>query len=190
MVARHMPAPDDLGELLSRTAQGDEVGFASLYDATHRSAFGLALRILRDREAAEEATLEAYATVWRRASQYDPDKGRPMTWILTVTRSKAIDLLRARMRRQEREQPLGTDAGLEDPEPGPDAMCDRSEQVHRMKNALAALPTEQRQAIETAYFAGLSHSEVATALGQPLGTVKTRIRTALSTLRRTLAEAQ
>ncbi len=186
-----VPARNDpLAELLERTAQGDGGSFASLYDATSRAVFGLSLKILGDRESAEEATLDAYAYLWRRASQYDPARGGAMGWILTVARSKAIDLLRSRLRRQDHERPLETVVELRDPNPGPESQTDRSEQVHRVRAALSSLPCEQREAIETAYFAGLSHSEVAAALGQPLGTVKTRIRSGLSTLRRVLAEAQ
>ena len=111
-----------------------------------------------------------------------------MAWILTVARSRSIDLLRSRTRRKERESPLETIAGLRDPAPGPDAVSATSEQSCRVRRALASLPSEQREAIETAYFAGLSHSEVAVALGEPLGTIKTRIRTGLSSLRRVLGE--
>ncbi len=185
-----MPARNDtLAEFLRRTAEGDEGSFTSLYDASSRAVFGLTIKILGDWDAAEEATLEAYTTVWRQASQYDPARGAAMSWILTVARSKAIDLLRSRMRRRERERSLKAADGLRDLKPGPELLSSRSEEIHKMKEALASLPQEQREVIETAYFSELSHSEVAAALGQPLGTVKTRIRSGLTTLRRVLAEA-
>ncbi len=187
----HTPARrDPLAELLKRIAQRDEQSFTALYDATSRAVFGLSLKILGDREVAEEAVVEAYAYMWRRASQYDPTRGRAMGWILTIARSKALDLLRSRVRQRDRERPLDAVVGLPDPQPDPESLSDRSEQAHKVRAALSSLPCEQREAIETAYFAGLSHSEVATVLGQPLGTVKTRIRNGLSTLRRVLAEAQ
>ena len=101
-----MSQPDPpLVELLRRTALGDEEAFTQLYHATSRRVYGLALRILRDPTSAEDAALEAYTSVWRHAASFDSRRGRPMTWILTVTRSKAIDLLRARSRRVE--HPLG-----------------------------------------------------------------------------------
>ncbi len=184
-----MPAPDDaLADLLQRTAQGEQETFASLYDATSRRVFGLALRILGDRDLAEEAALEAYTVVWRQAARYDPARGSALTWILTVARSKAIDLLRSRMRRGGRERALDIATCVPNPTPGPEAASARSEEMHLVREALAALPLEQREAIETTYFGGLTHAEVAVALGQPLGTVKTRIRTGLSSLRRMLAE--
>ena len=177
-----------LAALLERTAGGDEPSFAALYDATSRRVFGLALQILGDRSAAEEATLEVFTYLWRRAVIFDPGRGAAMTWILSVARSKSIDLLRSRTRRKERESPLDTIADPRDLAPGPEAMSATSQQSHKVKRALASLPKEQREAIETAYFAGLSHSEAAAALGEPLGTIKTRIRTGLSSLRRVLKD--
>ena len=184
-----MPDPDDqLSRLLERVAQQDEASFASLYDATSRRVFGLALKILRDRDAAEEAALEAFTYVWRQASRYDPSRAGAMTWILTVTRSRAIDLLRSRMRRNERELPLEPISGLHDPSPDPESVNVERQRSVEVRKALASLPSKQREVIETAYFAGLSHSEVAATLGEPLGTVKTRIRAGLSSLRRILDE--
>ncbi len=179
---------DSLGELLSRTARGDEGSFTSLYDATNRRVFGLALQILGDRGAAEEATLDVFTYLWRRAAVFDSGRGAAMTWILWVTRSKSIDLLRTRTRRQNRESPLDTIASPRDEAPSPEVISTTSEQSHKVKRALASLPREQREAIEAAYFGGLSHTEVAVALGEPLGTIKTRIRTGLSSLRRTLVD--
>ena len=185
-----MPPHDSpLEDLLGATARGEVEAFAAFYDASSRRVFGLALKILQDLGAAEEATLDAYAYAWRNASRYDRGKGKALQWMLIVVRSKAIDLLRSRMRRRERERPLETIEEIADPAAGPETLSSRSEQCCRMRAALAGLPKEQREAIEFAYFAGLSHSEVATALGQPLGTVKSRIRSGLSTLRRQLAEA-
>ena len=171
-------------------ALGDEEAFTQLYHATSRRVYGLALRILRDPTSAEDAALEAYTSVWRHAASFDSRRGRPMTWILTVTRSKAIDLLRARSRRVEHPLGLAPERDLRDPAPGLEAASEHAESCVRVRTALASLPPDQRLAIETAYFAGLSHSEVAAALGTPLGTVKSRIRLGLTSLRRHLAEVE
>ena len=174
--------------LLDRAAGGDDAALAQLYDETSPRVFGLTLGILRERGAAEEATLETYSSVWSHAASYDPEKSSPMTWILTIARSKAIDLLRSRARRGEKHRALEAWASLDEPPPSPEAETVQAERCVRVRAALASLPRGQRVAIETAYFAGLSHSEVAEALGEPLGTVKSRIRMGLSSLRRALAE--
>ena len=177
-----------LAELVDRTARGEVAAFKELYDATSRRVFGLTLKVLEDRMAAEEATLEAYTYLWRNALRYDPERGNVMQWLLTVARSRALDQLRSRVRRRKREYPLEAVAEVEDPSPGPEDLSSKAEQCVRVRQALASLPRLQREAIETAYWAGLSHTEVADALGQPLGTVKSRIRTGLASLRRQLAE--
>ena len=174
--------------LLDRAAEGDESALAQLYDETSARVFGLALGILRDRDTAEEAALDTYMSVWSRAATYDPTRGSPMAWILTIARSKAIDQLRSRARRGEKHRALETLASLEEPPPNPEVAIVQAERCAQVRAALGSLPREQRVAIETAYFAGLSHSEVAAALGEPLGTVKSRIRLGLSSLHRALAE--
>lgn len=184
-----MTDPDDqLAGLLERVAQQDEASFASFYDATSRRVFGLALKILRDQSAAEEASLETYTYVWRQASRYDPGRASVMTWVLTITRSRAIDLLRSRMRRNEREIPLEPILGLHDPSPDPELVSVERQRSMKVRKALESLPRKQREVIETAYFTGLSYSEVAATLGEPLGTIKTRIRAGLSSLRRILED--
>jgi RNA polymerase sigma-70 factor (ECF subfamily) len=180
---------DALVHLLRETAGGDERAFARLYDATSRRLFGLALRILGEPKAAEEAALEAYWAVWQRAGDYDPRRGAPMTWMLTLTRSKAIDLLRARRRRGEKEPPaLEPAKDLADEGPGPEAEMATAQRCARVRGALAKLPPAQRVAIETTYFGGLSYAEAATLLRAPLGTTKSRIRLGLEALRHQLAE--
>ncbi len=177
-----------LSALVARSGEGDQVAFERLHDATSPRVFGLALYILSDPAEAEEAALDAYAEIWRHAGRYDPRKGHPMAWILAITRSKAIDALRARRRRSAESLPRAALA-LEDPGPTPEAQScvgERCGQVHR---ALDGLPREQRVAIELTYFKGLSQREVAAALEEPLGTVKSRIRLGLSSLRRALREA-
>jgi RNA polymerase sigma-70 factor (ECF subfamily) len=179
--------PDDdfgLVDLLGRVARGDLEAFAAFYDATSRRVFGLARSVLGDPEEAEEAALECYLHVWRHAARYDPSRGGPLQWLLVITRSRAIDRVRARVQRRQREQCWNDFADLEDARPGPEQACSVAEERSQVREALALLPKEQREAIELTYFKGLSHSEAAAVLGQPLGTVKSRIRGGLSSLRR------
>ena len=188
-VRRRMPrSTRSLVELVDRTARGEVEAFAEFYEATSRRVFGLALKILEDRSAAEDASLEAFTYLWRNADRYDPERGNVMQWVLTVARSRALDQLRSSVRRGSRELPFDAVSEMQDPEPGPEALSSRAQQCVRVRQALASLPREQRRAIETAYWAGLSHAQLADALGQPLGTVKSRIRMGLDSLRRQLAE--
>lgn len=182
-------APQDrLPAIVSRVAAGEEAALGQLYDVTSPKVFGLAYRILREREGAEEVTLDVYAQVWREAARYDPARGSAMSWLLAIARTRAIDSLRSRRSLRELEQPLESA-----PEPAvgngdPEASAAERARAARARRALEQLPAEQRRAIETAFFGGLSHTEAAAVLGIPLGTVKTRIRTGLGTLRRLLQE--
>lgn len=180
---------DVLVQLLQETAGGDEAAFGQLYDATSRRLFGLTLRILGEPRAAEEAALEAYWVVWQRAGDYDPRRGAAMTWMLTLARSKSIDMLRSRRRRSEKEPPaLRPVQWVADDAPTPEAATENAQREARLRAALAKLPPAQRIAIETAYFGGLSYSEAAATLRAPLGTMKSRIRLGLQALRHHLSE--
>jgi len=152
----------------------------ALYDAHHRQAIGLAYRMLGDLGDAEEAVQEVFLAAWRAGHTYDPQRGSTRTWLLSMVRNRCIDVLRARQRRPS--QPL---ADTFDP---PDASDVPAEAVSNVtaasaREALEQLPPEQKQAIELAYFAGLSHTEIATQLAAPIGTVKGRIRLGLDRLR-------
>lgn len=194
MTARTQPSaqdsgpPDPLVGLLASVSIGDEGAFERLYDATHRRVFALALQILRDRPAAEEATLDVFTQVWRQADRYEPAKGSPLGWLLVLARTRAIDHLRSRGRRTDREDPIDDAFDLSDDAPSPERQSADEQNAARVRSALARLPREQREALLAAYFDGLSHTEVALASGVPLGTIKTRIRTGLITLRRLLTE--
>ena len=177
-----------LMSLLSQIAERDEVAFSRLYELTSARVFGVALRILRDRDAAADAVLETYWTVWRNAGSFDPQRGRPLTWMLTVARSRAIDRLRAQRRRSATEQRELNLAEPEDPAPNPEIVSAHAERCAQLGAALGSLPEPQRIAIETAYFLELSHAEVAAKLGVPLGTAKSRIRLGLQSLRKLLIE--
>ncbi|MBI3447432.1 MAG: sigma-70 family RNA polymerase sigma factor [Acidobacteria bacterium] len=180
------PPPDPLAPLISRIASGSEQALGALYDATSSRVFGLTLKILRDRPAAEEATIDVYAQVWREASRFDLRRGSALAWLLNLARSRAIDIYRSRSRQSGPEEPLVDILHIADPSPGPESASLEMERARNVRAALRSLPPEQRRAVEAAYFSGMSHSEVAEALGEPLGTVKTRIRAALATLRRAL----
>ncbi len=184
------PSSDPLGALVSRMASGEEEALGSLYDATRGQVYGLALRILRDPHAAEEAVLDVYAQAWRQASRFEPGKGAVAAWLLTLARTRAIDLLRTRARHRDRERELGEAPSAADASPSPLEASGATERAERVRGARRALPPEQRRAIEAAFFGALSHTEVARSLGEPLGTVKTRIRTGLHALRRALGSEQ
>lgn len=170
-------------DLIRRIASGDEGAVGELYDATSRPVFGLALRILNDPSAAEEVTLEVYTQVWRQASAYDPRRGTPSAWLLTIARSRAIDRFRSTEQTRRRADTLDVVESAPATGSGPEANAADAERRIHVRNALESLPAEQRDVIELAYFGGLSHTEISARLGQPLGTVKTRTRLAMMRLR-------
>lgn len=178
------PAP---AALIARCAGGDQGALATLYDATAAQVNGLALRILGDRELAEEITGDVFLQAWRSAASYDAQRGSPIAWLLTMTRSRAIDRLRATAgdRRQTAPFELGLRAAAQ--EPGPEETSNLAQRGRFVRAALDRLSREQREAIELAFYGGLSHGEIADALGAPLGTVKTRIRLGMGRLREALA---
>ncbi|HEY7055558.1 MAG TPA: sigma-70 family RNA polymerase sigma factor [Vicinamibacterales bacterium] len=172
---------------LVRMARGDGDAVAELYDRHARAIYSLALRILGDATEAEDVVQEVFSQAWRQAARYSAARGAVSAWLLTLARSRAIDRLRARRSRpagavDDRAAGQVADAG-----PPVDSQVLSSEHVARVRAALDELPTVQRTAIELAYFEGLTHAEIAARLEQPLGTVKTRIRLAMSRLRDVLA---
>jgi RNA polymerase sigma-70 factor (ECF subfamily) len=179
------PAPD-LAALLARAASGDAAALGSFYDATRRRAYGLVLRIVGDRAAADETLLDVYEQVWRIAGSFDPQRGGAESWLLRIARTRALDALRARDRRTRRAAPL--DAAVEAASPGadPGAEAAQREQSKRLAEVVQTLPPAQREAVHTAYYGGMSYAEAAAALSIPVGTFKTRIRTALAALRAVL----
>jgi len=185
-----VPRPGDVREnhteLVRRIAAGDAAALSELYDLSSRYVFGICLKVLRNSADAEEVTLDVYTQAWRQAARFDADRGEPLAWLLMLARSRAIDRLRARggVRRHEEdiEKVRVFASPLIDPESG-SALAERASTV---RAALAGLPAEQREVIELAYFQGLTHTEIAERLAQPLGTAKSRIRLALQRLRQTL----
>ena len=173
--------------LLARIAVGDQSALAELYDASSPKVFGLAMKILGDHAAAEETTLDVYTQVWRRISTYDPERGMPGSWLMTLAKHRAIDRFRSSYLERGRQVPLEQAAELPGREETPEQYSAGLERQRLVQDALATLSADQRQAIALAYYWGMSQSEVADQLKLPLGTVKTRIRLGMIKLREVLA---
>jgi RNA polymerase sigma-70 factor, ECF subfamily len=171
--------------LVRSIAAGDELALHALYERSHRVVFTLIVRITASRETAEELTLDVFHDVWRRASAYDPANGTVLGWIMNQARSRAIDRLRFDQRKK-RVDPLAGDP--EDEQHADDAyvLLALKQQGEALRAAFGVLTPDERQAIEIAYFSELTHVEVAERLNQPLGTIKTRIRSGLHKLRQAL----
>jgi RNA polymerase sigma-70 factor (ECF subfamily) len=175
--------------LVRSVAAGDQRALHALYAQTHRLVFTLIVRITANRETAEELTLDVFHDVWRRASTYDPAGGSVIGWIMNQARSRAIDRWRYENRKKRAGNPLDGPATAAAPA-GPQEAFEAREQGHRLRQALEVLTPPERQAIETAFFSELTYEEAAARLNEPVGTVKTRIRSGLAKLRRALASAQ
>jgi RNA polymerase sigma-70 factor, ECF subfamily len=173
--------------LVSAIATGDELALHALYDRAHRPAFTLILRITRDRQTAEELTLDVFHDVWRKASQYDATNGTVLGWIMNQARSRAIDRLRFEQRKKrvplQHEDPVASSV-----RPAAEESLEVKQRARHLLAALEALTPDERLAIETAYFSELTYAEAAARLNQPLGTMKTRIRSGLHKLRQALGE--
>ncbi|HWQ32385.1 MAG TPA: sigma-70 family RNA polymerase sigma factor [Blastocatellia bacterium] len=179
----------DWTSLIRAIASGDQAALGTLYDATSRVVFGLALRILNDRATAEEVMLDVYTQVWRQAASYDLQRGSPMAWLMTIARSRAIDRLRSGWQDQQRREPLEVIGDARSDSISPELSTEISERRLLVRKALSAISPEQRELIEMAYYGGLSHSEIALQTNLPLGTVKTRIRLGMLKLREMLGPA-
>lgn len=164
--------------------RGEQHALAELYDRYGGAVYNLALRITRDAGMAEEVSLDSFLQLWRQANRFKPDHGSLQSWLFTITRSRAIDRVRTAnaAKRTKAEDVASVTAPHQ-----PDEMADLAQRRQLVRQAMAALSPAQRTALELAYYEGLSHSEIAARLGEPLGTVKTRIRQAMLTLRGVLA---
>jgi RNA polymerase sigma-70 factor, ECF subfamily len=175
-------------EMIVKVARGETAAFRALYDRLSGPLYSLALKMLNDAGEAEDALQDVFVQIWSRAKTYDPDQSSVFTWTVLLTRSRVVDRLRARERRlrvvtaEEQGRKVGdasTAASAAD-------IVDKNEEVVRVRSKLNELPSEQREAIELAFFTDLSHHEIAARIGQPLGTVKARIRRGLLKLRERL----
>ena len=178
---------DDVA-LIRRMVESDEAALGGLYDQWSRSLYSLVLHLLKDADEAEDVVEETFWQAWRKASAYEPSKGAVSTWLLTIGRRKALDRLRARKR--HREDPVRSErtfADMPSPDLDPAQNVEGKEVRENVRAALRELPVEQREVLELGYFNGLSQSEIAEATGQPLGTVKTRMRLAMQKLREPLS---
>ncbi len=172
-------------ELIRRLAHGDERALAELYDRYGRPAYRLAVRILRDTSLAEDAVQDAFLTAWRTAAAFDPSRGSAATWLMTLVHRRAVDVVRREDRR--RAGPLD-DAPVASGE-ATDEAAELRERRRSVQAALAKLGEGEREALELAYYGGLSQSEIAARLGVPLGTIKSRMFTGLARMRDALGEA-
>jgi RNA polymerase sigma-70 factor, ECF subfamily len=178
--------------LVSRAAAGDERALGELYDRYGGLAFSLASAIVGEHADAEEVVADAFAQMWRSASAFDPSRGSVAAWVATIARTRALDLVRSRKRRARvlEEAAVVTDEGetfvLAPSTESTDRAAELTETSAIVRRSLADLPAPQRKVIELAYFGGLSQSEIATQLSEPLGTVKTRMRAGMEKLRQAL----
>jgi RNA polymerase sigma-70 factor (ECF subfamily) len=180
------PLGDDASDtdLLVRVADRDRAAFELLYHRYVRSVFGLALRRLRDRQRAEDAVQETFAAIWRSAASYRPERGPAAPWLYAVARNAVVDRMRVRA------EPTADLPETASDDPGPPERAELAEASWRVHRALESLPRREREVIELAYWSGLSQSEVADYLNIPLGTVKTRTRSALARLAELLEESE
>lgn len=179
---------DDLA-LIAHVANRDQAALSALYDRYARVVNGLAFKILGDAEEAEEVVVDVFEQVWRNAARYDGTRGRLDAWIFLMTRSRSLDRLRSRARVDRTtaasEEAAAVDLQVKVADPEADTLAAERRDV--VRGALSALPEGQRQAIELAYYEGLSQSEIADRTGEALGTIKTRVRLGLTKLREALA---
>lgn len=178
-----------LAEALKLTARGDQQAFSFLYDTTSGRVFGLALRVVRSRQQAEEVTQEVFLDIWKQASRFDPERGSVIAWVLMIAHRRSVDRVRsaeAAVRRDEKyhheTQEIEHDSTHE--------AVQSAMEARRVQRALESLTPTQREALNLAYFGGYTHTEVAAMLDIPLGTAKTRIRDGLIRLRDTLGVDQ
>src|SRR5205807_3161837 len=178
-----MQAPDhkDDAALIARMRAGDQSAMADLYDRYSGVVYGVALRVLANTTAAEDVVQEIFLQLWRNPQAFDADRGRLAPWLAVIARNRAIDHLRKRPPEDDIDElPISTGVDLEN-----DAAQKLA--IEKVRGVLAQLPQEQRKTLEMAYFEGMTHTEIASKTGEPLGTVKTRIRTGLLALRKAFA---
>lgn len=180
-----VPAAERFADLLVRSARGDQVAFAELYDATQGRVYGLAVRVVRDPAQAQEVTQEAYLEVWRTAGRFDVAKGSALSWLMTICHRKAVDRVRSAEASTRRDTTYHQHNYTIDVDTTADA-AQASMEAQRVRGAMSSLTEVQREALELAFFSGYTHTEVAGILNIPVGTAKTRIRDGLIRMRDTM----
>jgi RNA polymerase sigma-70 factor (ECF subfamily) len=176
-----------LEDLVSAIASGSSAALEQLYDRTSGLVNALAMRVLGNREDAEEVVLDVYTRVWKNAARFDSTRGNAFAWLILMTRSQSIDRLRQRTSRSRGAEPMDDHAEIASAELSPEQNALWHGERKVIKAALDSLPTEQRQALNLAFYEGLTHAELAERLGLPLGTVKTRIQLGLKRMRKFLS---
>lgn len=178
------PVLDNDVELLRATGAGDRMAFAAFYDKYSKLLFSIAFRILNDAKEAEDVLQEVFLQVWDKASSYDARLGKPVSWVVTLTRNKAIDHIRSSQRRSKLVEQAATEIAVRTDATGAANESTRGkESANLISSAVAELPADQRQAIEMAFFSGLTQNEISETLKEPLGTIKARIRRGMLKLR-------
>jgi RNA polymerase sigma-70 factor, ECF subfamily len=185
VTAQPQPVPDSA--LIGNMMTGDEAAFSTLYDRYSAMLFGMLVRILRDQQAAEEVLQDLFLQLWRSAAQFDAARGSLPAWLMVIGRNRAISRLRGRRDREVLEENEGDYANTFASSQNIEDEAVRAQVARNISAAMGQLPVEQRQAVELAYFEGMTQSEIASQTGIPLGTVKTRVRTAMQTLRQIIA---
>jgi RNA polymerase sigma-70 factor (ECF subfamily) len=173
----------ELRDLATALSAGREHALGELYDRFGGAVYNLAFRVTGDRGAAEEISLDTFLQIWQQAGRFNAEHGSLQSWLFTIARSRAIDRVRA-LKAVKRTH--ADDSTAERHVERPDETAERAERQRLVREAMSGLTPSQRTALELAYFEGLSHSQIAARLGEPLGTVKTRVRQAMIALRRTL----
>ncbi len=186
----------DLSRLLSRAGLGDRAAFATLYERTSPHLYAVVLRINRDRGQAEDVLQEVYVNVWRAARTFDAAQSQPLTWLTSIARNRAIDSLRraatqpqVSVNHTSDEEDSDVYDNLADPAAGPLDMLSQASDARALSHCMEGLSAQQRQSVALAFYDGLTHAEVASHLGQPLGTVKSWVRRALTALKGCLDQA-
>ena len=175
------PNQKDDAALIARIRAGDQSAMADLYDRYARVVYGVALRVLADTAAAEDVVQEVFLQLWRKPQAFDAERGRLAPWLAVISRNRAIDFLRKRPLDDDiDEMPISTGVDLEDE-------AAQKLAIDKVRGVLGQLPQEQRKALEMAFFEGMTHTEIAGKTGEPLGTIKTRIRSGLLALRKVFA---
>ena len=178
---------------LARVALGDRAAFARVYQATSAHLFGVALRILNRRDVAEDVLQEAFVSVWRHAGSYQAASGQPMTWMISIVRNKALDVVRSASVRHETAMPMtadGEDIEVQDERPSPLQLLTQATEAMAIRGCMEALDASHRQCLALAYYQGMSHSEVAAHMRAPLGSVKAWVRRGLERLKKCMENSQ